>query len=198
MAFVGKKLCWGWRDGPAVKSSGFFKRTGFNFQHPHGGSQLSVTPAPGGNPAPSSGLYWHCMHMVHIDVGKITHKIKIKSSLEKEWKKKSPALSYSAERVPALTLSWVSWSQMPGQTSLDKGAFWEPSLCTDVWWKAAPRRHSAPISRSPSLAGPSKWMQAVVIYNPPSQTASSGVVRKDSDSSHPSGTHVQSISSERS
>ena len=74
----------GWRDGPAVKSSGFFKRTGFNFQHPHGGSQLSVTPAPGGNPAPSSGLYWHCMHMVHIDVGKITHKIKIKSSLEKE------------------------------------------------------------------------------------------------------------------
>ena len=40
-------FCWGWRDGSAVKNTGcFFKGLGFDFQHLHGGSQLSVSPVP--------------------------------------------------------------------------------------------------------------------------------------------------------
>jgi hypothetical protein len=36
-----------WRDGSAVKNTGCSsRRPGFNSQHPHGTSQLSVTPVP--------------------------------------------------------------------------------------------------------------------------------------------------------
>jgi hypothetical protein len=36
-----------WRDGSAVKNTGCSPRgTELNSQHPHGSSQLSVTPAP--------------------------------------------------------------------------------------------------------------------------------------------------------
>jgi hypothetical protein len=38
----------GWRDGSGVKRTDcFYRRSEFNSQHPHGGSQLSVTPIPG-------------------------------------------------------------------------------------------------------------------------------------------------------
>lgn len=38
----------GWRGGKTVKSSGLStRRPGFNSEHPHGSSPLSVTPAPG-------------------------------------------------------------------------------------------------------------------------------------------------------
>jgi hypothetical protein len=37
----------GWRGGKTVKSSGLStRRPGFNSEHPHGSSPLSVTPAP--------------------------------------------------------------------------------------------------------------------------------------------------------
>jgi hypothetical protein len=43
-----KKANKGWRDGSVVKSTPYSSRgLGFNSQHPHGGSQLSVTPVPG-------------------------------------------------------------------------------------------------------------------------------------------------------
>ena len=43
----------GWRDGSVVKSTGCSSRgPQFNSQHPHGSSQLSVTPASG-DPTPS-------------------------------------------------------------------------------------------------------------------------------------------------
>ena len=38
----------GWRDGSVVKSTGCSCRgPGFASQHPHGGSELPVTPVPG-------------------------------------------------------------------------------------------------------------------------------------------------------
>ena len=38
----------GWRDNSVVKSTHyFFRGSGFNSQHPHGGSQLLVTSVPG-------------------------------------------------------------------------------------------------------------------------------------------------------
>jgi hypothetical protein len=38
----------GWRDGSEVKNTDYSSRgPGFNSQHPHGSSQLSVTPVPG-------------------------------------------------------------------------------------------------------------------------------------------------------
>ena len=41
------KDSWGWRDGSAAKSTGCSsRRPGFNSQHPHGSSQLSVTQVP--------------------------------------------------------------------------------------------------------------------------------------------------------
>ena len=43
----------GWRSGSVVKSTGCFSRVPrFNSQHPHGSSQLSLTPVPG-DPTPS-------------------------------------------------------------------------------------------------------------------------------------------------
>ncbi|CAO2583729.1 17-beta-hydroxysteroid dehydrogenase 13 [Lemmus lemmus] len=43
----------GWRDGSAVGSSDCSSRgPGFDSQHPHGSSQLSVTPVPR-DPTPS-------------------------------------------------------------------------------------------------------------------------------------------------
>ena len=42
----------GWRDGSVVKSTDSSSRgSGFNYQHPHGSSQLSVIPVPG-DPTP--------------------------------------------------------------------------------------------------------------------------------------------------
>jgi hypothetical protein len=38
----------GWRYGSEVKSTGCFSRgPGFNSQHPHGSSKLSITSVPG-------------------------------------------------------------------------------------------------------------------------------------------------------
>ena len=45
-----------WRDGSAVKNS--CRGPGYNFQHPHGGSQPSVTSVPE-DPMRSSGLQGH-------------------------------------------------------------------------------------------------------------------------------------------
>jgi hypothetical protein len=45
-------MSWGWRDGSAVRSTGCSSRVSeFNSQHPHGGSQPSVTG--------SDALSWH-------------------------------------------------------------------------------------------------------------------------------------------
>ena len=42
----------GWRDSSVVKSTDYSSRgPRFNSQHPHGSSQLSVTPVPG-DPTP--------------------------------------------------------------------------------------------------------------------------------------------------
>lgn len=54
-----------WRDGSEAKSTVCFCRgPGFKPQLLPGGSQLSVTPAPG-DPLPSTGLLRHCTQMVH-------------------------------------------------------------------------------------------------------------------------------------
>jgi hypothetical protein len=46
-------VCGAWRGGSAVESTGCsFREWGFDSQHPHGSSQLSVTPVPG-DPTPS-------------------------------------------------------------------------------------------------------------------------------------------------
>jgi hypothetical protein len=64
-----------WRGSLVVESTGGI---GFDSQHPHGGSQQSVTPVPG-NPRPSSGFlgyqaYKWCLG-IHTDKT-LTHKIK--------------------------------------------------------------------------------------------------------------------------
>jgi hypothetical protein len=55
---------WGWRHGSVVKSTGFTLRTQVQFYTSIDGSQQSITPVAG-DPVPSSGLHWHCMHRVH-------------------------------------------------------------------------------------------------------------------------------------
>ena len=43
--YIQESNMWGWRDGSAAKSTNFFSRgPGFNSQHPHGNSQLSIIP----------------------------------------------------------------------------------------------------------------------------------------------------------
>ena len=62
----------GWRDGSVIKNTGCSCRgPRFSSQHPHGGSQPSVTPAPG-NLMPSSGLSWH--PPTHTETPTYTHK----------------------------------------------------------------------------------------------------------------------------
>ena len=47
-----KEIDRGWRDGSEVESTGCSSRgPEFNSQHPHGSSQLSVTPGPGDLPS---------------------------------------------------------------------------------------------------------------------------------------------------
>lgn len=52
------------RDGLAVKITGY-KGCGFESQHPHGSSQISVTPDPG-DPL-TSGLHWNQARKWYID-----------------------------------------------------------------------------------------------------------------------------------
>jgi len=53
LLFVISWKLWNWRDGLVVKNIGCSPRVPrFNSQHPHGGSQLSVTPVSG-DPTPS-------------------------------------------------------------------------------------------------------------------------------------------------
>ena len=55
-----------------VKSAGCScKEPRFNSQHPHGGSQPSITPAPG-DLMLSSGLCGHCMHM-YLSIYTVTY-----------------------------------------------------------------------------------------------------------------------------
>lgn len=55
----------GWRDDSGIKITRCSSRApGFNFQHPLGRAQLSVTLAPV-YMTPPSGLYGHCLYMVH-------------------------------------------------------------------------------------------------------------------------------------
>jgi hypothetical protein len=57
----------GCRGDSTVKSTGSSSRgSGFDSPHPHGVSQISVTPVPG-NMMSFSGLHGHCMHVVHRD-----------------------------------------------------------------------------------------------------------------------------------
>jgi hypothetical protein len=52
-------------DGLAIKRTGCScRKPWFNFQHPHGSSQLPVTPVLG-DPTPPSGLRGHCMHLMN-------------------------------------------------------------------------------------------------------------------------------------
>lgn len=58
-------VCGYWREGPAVRNSGYSYRGPLsNSQHPHGDSQLSVTPVPG----ESSGLQRHQVHTWYTDL----------------------------------------------------------------------------------------------------------------------------------
>ena len=57
-------VIWGWRHGSAVERTSSHRTFRFNSQHPHGGSQLSVTPVPE-NPMPSSDPHRHQIHVVH-------------------------------------------------------------------------------------------------------------------------------------
>ena len=42
-----KCICWSWRNGLVVKSTSCSSRgPGFSSQHPHGSSQVSLTPVP--------------------------------------------------------------------------------------------------------------------------------------------------------
>ena len=51
------------RDGAEVKSPGCSSRgPGFDSQHPHGGSQLSMTPFPG----ESDALFWPYEHFTLV------------------------------------------------------------------------------------------------------------------------------------
>ena len=70
----------GWRGGSAVKSTGCSSRgAGFNSQHPHGGSEPSVTPVPGDLDPPTP----------HMHAGKTpVNKIKITYLLKTYVKKK--------------------------------------------------------------------------------------------------------------
>jgi hypothetical protein len=62
-------MVWDWRDGSARKSvCCSSRRPRFNSQHPHGGSQPSVTPVLGGEPT-TFGHGWY-MEMVHRPIGK--------------------------------------------------------------------------------------------------------------------------------
>ena len=47
LAFMLKTDIQDWRDGLAIKSTGSSRGPRFDSQHPHGRSQLSVTPVPG-------------------------------------------------------------------------------------------------------------------------------------------------------
>lgn len=48
----------GWRDGSDNSVCYFQSRLEFHPQHPHSGSQMSITPIPGVSML-SSGLFWH-------------------------------------------------------------------------------------------------------------------------------------------
>ena len=69
----------GWRDGSALKSTGCSsRRPGFNTQHPHSSSQLSVTPAPG-DPTPSD-VFRHpqvITHVIYAGIYTLTYKLKL-------------------------------------------------------------------------------------------------------------------------
>jgi hypothetical protein len=67
-----------------LKSAGQFpKGPGLASQHPHGSSQLSITPVLR-DPMPSSSLCTHCTRVVHrhtcVQAKHHTHKIKFKKS----------------------------------------------------------------------------------------------------------------------
>jgi hypothetical protein len=56
---------WDWRDGSAVKSTGYACREwGFHSWHPYGSSQLFIILVSG-DPVPSSGLHGHRLASIH-------------------------------------------------------------------------------------------------------------------------------------
>lgn len=61
-----EKASWDWRDASVAKQliSCSSRGQGFNFQHLHGDSQLSVIPVHGG-PMSSSDHSRHCIHAVY-------------------------------------------------------------------------------------------------------------------------------------
>jgi hypothetical protein len=68
------------RDRSAVKNTGCYCRgPGFDSQHPHSGSQVSITPVPE-DPMPSFGFCRHCTYVIkrYIDIraGKTPTQIK--------------------------------------------------------------------------------------------------------------------------
>lgn len=56
----------GWRDGSEFKSPFSLRGPRFVLQHPHGGSQTSVTPVLG-DPALTE-LHWHQAHVWFTDM----------------------------------------------------------------------------------------------------------------------------------
>jgi hypothetical protein len=57
---------WGWRVGLESGAGAIAQLAHwFSYYHPHGSSQLSVTPVPK-DPTLSCGLNRHCMHTVQI------------------------------------------------------------------------------------------------------------------------------------
>jgi hypothetical protein len=87
-----RRVCLCCRGGEVVKSTGFPPRgPGFDSQHLHGGSQVSVASVPG-NLIPLSGLCRHSMHtMLTQTCRPNTHTHKVTPSKSKDTRK-PPAL----------------------------------------------------------------------------------------------------------
>ena len=73
-------LCRGWRGGSVIRTLATWQ---FGSQYTHSGPQPSLTPFPG-DQTPSSGLCWHCTHVVHLQ--KVTYIHIIKNKVNKLWK----------------------------------------------------------------------------------------------------------------